>query len=63
MLSETARLSTKYNFQKPNDRQALDLMNAAACAVMRELPDISVSYGVSDEYRHVAHSGQLLNIS
>ncbi len=28
-------------------------MNAAAKAVMNELPDIVVGYGVSDEYRFV----------
>ena len=26
-------------------------MNAAASAVMHDIPDISVAYGVSDEYR------------
>jgi tRNA(His) 5'-end guanylyltransferase len=46
-----ARLSGKYAFEKPNDRRALDLMNTAATAVMTELPDIVISYGVSDEYR------------
>jgi tRNA(His) guanylyltransferase len=45
------RLCSKYGFEKPNDRRALDLMNAAAKAVMTELPDITVGYGVSDEYR------------
>lgn len=28
-------------------------MNAAAVAVMTELPDVVVGYGVSDEYRYV----------
>jgi tRNA(His) guanylyltransferase len=46
-----SRLCAKYNFEKPNDRRALDLMNAAAKAVMSELPDITIGYGVSDEYR------------
>ncbi|KAK8009039.1 tRNA guanylyltransferase, partial [Apiospora marii] len=44
------RLCAKYGFEKPNDRRALDLMNAAAKAVMTEISDIIVSYGVSDEY-------------
>ncbi|KAI9792622.1 MAG: tRNA-His guanylyltransferase [Candelina submexicana] len=44
------KLSAKYAFEKPNDRRALDLMNTAASAVMNELPDIVVGYGVSDEY-------------
>jgi tRNA(His) 5'-end guanylyltransferase len=38
---------------KPNDRNALDLMNAAAQAVMKELPDLVLAYGNSDEYRYV----------
>jgi len=29
-------------------------MNAAARAVMVELPDIAIAYGVSDEYRYVS---------
>ncbi|KAK7985398.1 tRNA-His guanylyltransferase, partial [Apiospora saccharicola] len=45
------KLCAKYGFEKPNDRRALDLMNAAAKAVMTEISDIIVSYGVSDEYR------------
>ncbi|TRX94937.1 hypothetical protein FHL15_004022 [Xylaria flabelliformis] len=44
------KLCAKYKFEKPNDRRALDLMNAAAKAVMTELPDITIAYGVSDEY-------------
>jgi tRNA(His) guanylyltransferase len=46
-----SRFSNKYAFEKPNDRRALDLMNAAAKAVMTELPDIVIAYGISDEYR------------
>ena len=45
------RFSTKYEFRKPNDQNALDLMNASAWAVVKELPDIILAYGVSDEYR------------
>jgi len=45
------RFSDKYAFTKPNDRRALDLMNAAAENVVRELPDIVIAYGISDEYR------------
>ena len=47
------RFSNKYSFEKPNDRRALDLMNAAAKAVMTELPDIVIAYGISDEYRYL----------
>lgn len=46
-----SRLSDKYKFEKPNDRRALDLMNAAAVSVMKALPDLIIAYGVSDEYR------------
>ncbi|OXV07352.1 hypothetical protein Egran_04891 [Elaphomyces granulatus] len=44
------KLSRKYRFEKPTDRRALELMNAAAIEVMKELPDLNVAYGVSDEY-------------
>lgn len=50
-LTKGTRFSNKYAFEKPNDRRALDLMNAAAKAVMTELPDIVIAYGISDEYR------------
>ncbi|KAK6859739.1 hypothetical protein PG995_003375 [Apiospora arundinis] len=49
------KLCAKYGFEKPNDRRALDLMNAAAKAVMTDLPDITIGYGVSDEYSFVFH--------
>ncbi|KAK4147786.1 Thg1 C terminal domain-containing protein [Dichotomopilus funicola] len=49
------KFSTKYGFEKPNDKRALELMNAAARAVMAELPDITIAYGVSDEYSFVFH--------
>ncbi|KAI1649904.1 tRNA guanylyltransferase [Daldinia loculata] len=49
------KLCAKYNFEKPNDRRALDLMNAAAKAVVTEIHDISIAYGVSDEFSFVFH--------
>ncbi|KAJ5167230.1 tRNA(His) guanylyltransferase, partial [Penicillium canariense] len=49
------KLSDHYAFVKPNDRRALDLMNAAAVEVMKELPDLCIAYGVSDEYSFVFH--------
>ncbi|QKX61872.1 uncharacterized protein TRUGW13939_09028 [Talaromyces rugulosus] len=49
------RLSDKYGFEKPNDRRALDLMNAAAVVVMKDLPELSIAYGVSDEYSFAFH--------
>jgi tRNA(His) 5'-end guanylyltransferase len=51
-LLTKCRFSNKYAFEKPNDRRALDLMNAAAKAVLTELPDIVIAYGISDEYRY-----------
>ena len=45
------KFSSRYSFDKPNDRRALDLMNYAAKALMTELPDVILGYGVSDEYR------------
>ncbi|KAF8846879.1 tRNAHis guanylyltransferas-like protein Thg1 [Acephala macrosclerotiorum] len=54
------KFSNKYAFEKPNDRRALDLMNAAAKAVMTELPDIVIAYGISDEYSFVFHKSCVL---
>ncbi|KXJ91518.1 tRNAHis guanylyltransferase, partial [Microdochium bolleyi] len=49
------KLCARYGFEKPNDRRALDLMNAAAKAVMGDVTDITVAYGVSDEFSFVFH--------
>lgn len=46
-----SRLSFKYKFEKPNDRRALDLMNATAVEVMNEFPAIVLGFGMSDEFR------------
>ena len=46
------RMCYKYGFEKPNDRRALDLMNAAAKMVVGELSEVTIAYGVSDEYRY-----------
>ncbi|WYZ44229.1 hypothetical protein EsH8_VII_000665 [Colletotrichum jinshuiense] len=54
------KLCAKYAFEKPNDKRALDLMNAAARVVVTELPDITVAYGVSDEYSFVFHKSCML---
>jgi tRNA(His) guanylyltransferase len=40
-----------HDFEKPNDKPALDLMDRAARAVMDELPDVVMAFGESDEYR------------
>ena len=52
----TFRLCAKYELEKPNDRRALDLMNEAAIGVMRELPDIRLAYGISDEFRYISQN-------
>ncbi|KAI6356948.1 Glucose-responsive transcription factor [Pyricularia grisea] len=49
------KFAQKYNFKKPNDKRALDLMNASAKSVVTELPEITIAYGVSDEYSFVFH--------
>lgn len=46
------RMCARYGFEKPNDRRALDVMNAAAKAVVSDLPEITIAYGVSDEFRY-----------
>lgn len=51
LTSFYSRMCAKYEFEKPNDKRALDLMNAAAKAVVTEIPEITIAYGVSDEYR------------
>ena len=45
------RFSKKYDFAKPNEKRALNLMNEAAVAVLKDLPDIGIAYGMSDEFR------------
>ena len=55
------RLSTKYGFAKPNDLRALKLMNKAAEGVMRDVPDVCMAYGHSDEYSFVLHHGSALH--
>ncbi|KAM5562640.1 tRNA(His) guanylyltransferase 1 [Rosa sericea] len=47
------RFTEVHEFVKPNDEQALNLMNSCAVAVVKEFPDIIFSYGVSDEYSFV----------
>ncbi|CUM64159.1 uncharacterized protein PRCAT00001751001 [Priceomyces carsonii] len=44
------KFSEKYNFQKPNDIRALNVMNRASEKVVRQFPDILLAYGDSDEY-------------
>lgn len=53
-------MCAKYGFEKPNDRRALDLMNAAAKAVVTDLPESIIAYGVSDEYRYGSSTSRFL---
>ena len=46
------RFSKIHAFEKPNDENALRLMNACATAMLEKFPDIVFGYGVSDEYRY-----------
>jgi tRNA(His) guanylyltransferase len=45
------RFSQTHDFAKPNDRRAIDLMNRCAIEVMKDVKDIILAYGQSDEYR------------
>ncbi len=49
------KFSAKYEFEKPNDIRALNLMNEAASGVMKEISEVILAYGVSDEYSFVFH--------
>ena len=54
------RFSDVHEFEKPNDEQALKLMNSCAVAVLEEFEDIHFAYGVSDEYRSPSISQPLV---
>ncbi|KAI7904681.1 tRNA-histidine guanylyltransferase 1 [Cokeromyces recurvatus] len=47
------RFSQAHNFAKPNDRRAIDLMNRCAIEVMKDIKDIILAYGQSDEYSFI----------
>ncbi|KAL8473683.1 hypothetical protein ACS0TY_030508 [Phlomoides rotata] len=49
------RFTEVHEFEKPNDAEALNLMNSCAAAVLEEFKDIVFAYGVSDEYSFVVH--------
>lgn len=51
MILAFVRFSDIHAFEKPNDEQALNLMNSCAAAVLQEFEDIIFAYGVSDEFR------------
>ncbi|KAK2721897.1 hypothetical protein QYM36_002461 [Artemia franciscana] len=44
------KFADKHNFEKPNDKNALSLMNEAAKSVMKEFKEITLAYGQSDEF-------------
>lgn len=44
------KFSDYYNFAKPNDIGALEVMNEAALHVFKQISDIVMAYGDSDEY-------------
>ncbi|KAL6965298.1 tRNA(His) guanylyltransferase [Sarracenia purpurea var. burkii] len=47
----SGRFSEAHEFEKPNDGNALNLMNSCAVDVLEEFQDIVFPYGVNDEYR------------
>jgi tRNA(His) guanylyltransferase len=47
------KFADAHEFDKPNDSRALELMDCAALAVVKEFPDIKIAYGESDEYSFV----------
>lgn len=47
------RFSQTHNFAKPNDRRAIELMNRCAIEVMKDIKDIILAYGQSDEYSFI----------
>lgn len=44
------KFSKFYNFEKPNDMTALEVMNTAAYNLMNQFGDVILAYGDSDEY-------------
>lgn len=47
------KFTTSYNFEKPNDKKGISLMNKAAEETMKNFPDIFLAYGQSDEYSFI----------
>lgn len=47
------KFTKAHEFTKPNDKRALDLMNACGSTVMEEFGEIILGYGQSDEYSFV----------
>ncbi|KAI9286995.1 Thg1 C terminal domain-containing protein [Umbelopsis sp. AD052] len=49
-----------HKFEKPNDLRAIHLMNRAALEVVRNIRDIIIAYGQSDEYSFVLPASSTL---
>lgn len=45
------RFSEVHGFVKPNDENAVKLMNHCAMAIMEMFSDVVFAYGFNDEYR------------
>lgn len=48
-----SKFANNHNFIKPNDVRALSLMNESAAFVCRQMSEIVMVYGQSDEYSFV----------
>ncbi|TID30155.1 hypothetical protein CANINC_001262 [Pichia inconspicua] len=44
------KFSDFYEFEKPNDKLALEIINKSALKLMQSIPDIIMAFGDSDEY-------------
>jgi tRNA(His) guanylyltransferase len=55
-----SKLCKKYEFEKPNDKRGIGLMNASATEVVKALVDVVLAYGQSDEYSFVFHESTTL---
>jgi len=51
LIAPTFRFTDAHGFQKPNDDRGLNLMNKSAEMCMRDINDIVLAYGQSDEFR------------
>ena len=52
-MNNFLRFSEDHDFRKPNDEDALKLMNCCAERVLRNFSDIVIGYGQSDEFSFV----------
>lgn len=47
------KLSKRFNWTKPNDKRAIELANEAAKCTIREVREVVLAYGQSDEFSFV----------